>query len=78
MYVHYGQGNMDEKTERFEMRVPASFLKVVDEWRRKQPELPSRAEAIRRLCERGLGGQSTLPKKTEKHSQDEKTGKRAK
>jgi hypothetical protein len=54
MYVHYGQGYMDEKTERFEMRVPASFLKVVDEWRRKQPELPSRAEAIRRLVEIGL------------------------
>jgi hypothetical protein len=27
---------------------------MVDEWRRKQPELPSRAEAIRRLVELGL------------------------
>ena len=45
---------MNDKTERFEMRVPASFLKMVDEWRRKQPELPSRAEAIRRLVELGL------------------------
>jgi uncharacterized protein len=45
---------MEEKTERFEMRVPASFLKMVDDWRRKQPELPSRAEAIRRLVEIGL------------------------
>jgi hypothetical protein len=45
---------MDEKTERFEMRVPASFLKMVDDWRRKQPDLPSRAEAIRRLVELGL------------------------
>jgi hypothetical protein len=45
---------MDDKTERFEMRVPASFLKMVDDWRRKQPELPSRAEAIRRLVEIAL------------------------
>ena len=54
MYVQYGQGTMDDKTERFEMRVPASFLKMVDDWRRKQPELPSRAEAIRRLVEIAL------------------------
>jgi hypothetical protein len=54
MYVHYGQDPMDEKTERFEMRVPASFLKMVDEWRRKQDDLPPRAEAIRRLVEIGL------------------------
>jgi uncharacterized protein len=53
MYVHYGQ-DMDEKTERFEMRAPSSFLKTIDDWRRKQPELPSRAEAIRRLVEIGL------------------------
>lgn len=36
------------------MRVPTSFLKHVDDWRRKQPDLPSRAEAIRRLVEIGL------------------------
>jgi hypothetical protein len=46
--------SMEEKKERFEMRVPASFLKTIDDWRRKQPELPSRAEAIRRLVELGL------------------------
>jgi hypothetical protein len=45
---------VEEKAERFEMRVPASFLKVVDDWRRKQADLPSRAEAIRRLVELGL------------------------
>jgi hypothetical protein len=45
---------MDEKTERFEMRVASSFLKVIDDWRRKQEDLPSRAAAIRRLVELGL------------------------
>lgn len=33
----------------FQMRVTEDFLRLVDEWRRKQPDLPSRAEAIRRL-----------------------------
>jgi len=47
---------MDEKTERFEMRVPTSFLAAIDQWRRKQPDLPARAEAIRRLVELGLAG----------------------
>lgn len=26
----------------------------IDDWRRRQPDLPSRSEAIRRLVERGL------------------------
>lgn len=47
---------VEEKNERFEMRVPASFLKLVDDWRRKQEDLPSRAEAIRRLVEQALKG----------------------
>jgi fructoselysine-6-P-deglycase FrlB-like protein len=44
---------MNEKPSALEMRLGASFLKTVDEWRRKQKGLPSRAEAIRRLVERG-------------------------
>jgi hypothetical protein len=30
------------------------LLSGIDDWRRKQPDLPSRAEAIRRLVELGL------------------------
>lgn len=45
---------MTPKTERFEMRLDESTLDRVDEWRAKQPGLPSRAEAIRRLIEHGL------------------------
>jgi uncharacterized protein len=52
---------MQEKTERFEMRVPTSFLKAVDEWRRKQPDLPSRSEAIRRLVEKALQAPKRRP-----------------
>jgi len=33
----------------FQMRLSNEFLERVDEWRRKQPDLPSRAESIRRL-----------------------------
>lgn len=30
------------------------FWKEVDDWRRAQPDLPSRAESIRRLTKRGI------------------------
>ncbi|MBZ5604583.1 MAG: YfbU family protein [Acidobacteriia bacterium] len=41
-------------TERFEMRLSASVLEQVDAWRGRQSDIPSRAEAIRRLIEVGL------------------------
>jgi hypothetical protein len=33
------------------MRVSEQFLQTVDDWRRGQIDLPSRAEAIRRMVE---------------------------
>lgn len=42
---------MGEKTERFEMRMTPETLKRLDDWRRGQDDLPSRAEAIRRLID---------------------------
>jgi hypothetical protein len=42
------------QTERLQMRVSKGFLKSVDDWRRKQEDLPSRSEAIRRLVEQAL------------------------
>src|SRR5260370_4768904 len=45
---------MAPKTERFEMRLDQSVLGRVDAWRSRQSDLPSRAEAIRRLIEDGL------------------------
>ncbi len=39
---------------RFEMRLSDEFAAAMDEWRRGQVDLPSRAEAIRRLAVRGL------------------------
>jgi hypothetical protein len=38
----------------FQMRATEGFFRQIDDWRRQQPDLPSRAEAIRRLIELGL------------------------
>jgi hypothetical protein len=43
-----------ELTQRFEFRIPDDFFQNIDAWRRKQEDLPSRAESIRRLVELGL------------------------
>ncbi len=45
---------MAPKSERFEMRLDEETLSRVDEWRSRQGDLPSRAEAMRRLVEVGL------------------------
>jgi uncharacterized protein len=44
----------EEQTERFQMRVSKGFFAMVDEWRRKQADIPSRTEAIRRLVQLGI------------------------
>jgi metal-responsive CopG/Arc/MetJ family transcriptional regulator len=35
-------------------RIQPEMLKRLDEWRREQPDLPSRPEALRRLAEQAL------------------------
>lgn len=42
------------KSRRFEMRFDSDMIERIDGWRAKQPGLPPRAEAIRRLVEQGL------------------------
>lgn len=42
------------KTERFEMRLDEATFSRIDAWRSNQNDLPSRAEAMRRLVELGL------------------------
>jgi len=36
------------------VRLQDAPLDAIDEWRRKQPDLPNRAEAIRRLVDQAL------------------------
>lgn len=53
---------MVPKTERFELRLDPSVLDRVDEWRSEQDDMPSRAEAVRRLLEDALrSSRSTKP-----------------
>lgn len=52
---------MQAKTERFEMRFDQGTLDEVDAWRARQEDLPSRAEAVRRLVEEGLAVGSGNP-----------------
>ncbi len=42
------------KTLRFEMRMDSDTQKRLDAWRKEQPDLPSRAEAVRRLVDAGI------------------------
>ena len=49
---------MSPKSERFEMRLEPETIHEIDEWRRRQADLPSRAEAIRRLVDLGLKAKS--------------------
>jgi len=52
---HYPGKNRQPKSDapqnniQINLRVSSVFLHVVDEWRRKQPDLPNRTAAIRRL-----------------------------
>jgi hypothetical protein len=48
-----------ELNHTFQMRVDPAFIKTVDDWRRLQPDLPSRAEAIRRLVNLAIGDPGT-------------------
>jgi uncharacterized protein len=62
---------MGPMTERFEMRLAEDILARVDRWREEQDDVPSRAEAMRRLMEVGLV-RSGAETKTVKFSDGEK------
>lgn len=50
------------------VRMPPSMARLVDDWRREQVDLPTRAEAIRRLAAMALkaetAGEKTKARKT--------------
>lgn len=50
---------MAPKSERFEMRMDEDVLARVDKWRGQRDDVPSRAEAMRRLVELGLSKTSS-------------------
>lgn len=42
------------KTERLNLTAEPEFIRMLDEWRRRQPDLPSRSEALRRTSMKTL------------------------
>ena len=50
MYVVYGHPMSNEmKTKRLQLVMSESDLSLLDEWRRRQNDLPNRSEAVRRM-----------------------------
>ena len=45
---------LDDEIQRLNMVAPAAWVKNIDDWRRREPDLPNLSEAIRRLVEMGL------------------------
>ena len=45
------------ETKRLNMVVPSAWARKVDDWRRRQPQLPNFSEAVRRLVELALDGE---------------------
>ena len=43
----------DDQLKRLHMKVRAGWLRDLDAWRRRQPDLPTRSEAVRRLVSSG-------------------------
>jgi len=52
-----------EKMVQLMIRAAPDMIARIDEWRRLQPDLPNRAEAVRRLVEIGLTSKSSGKKK---------------
>jgi hypothetical protein len=44
---------------RVQIVISTAQVRAIDEWRRRQPDLPSRSAAIRRLIEMGLTVESS-------------------
>jgi hypothetical protein len=45
---------LDKEVKRIALIAPLPWLKRIDDWRRKQPDMPNVSQAIRRLVELGL------------------------
>ncbi|MET0165117.1 MAG: hypothetical protein ABW318_08950 [Vicinamibacterales bacterium] len=45
---------LDDDIQKLHMVAPTKWVKRVDDWRRKQPDLPNLSAAIRRLVDMGL------------------------
>ena len=51
----------DPLDQRIQLVISQGQVREIDEWRRQQPDLPNRSEAIRRLIETALKGLKSAP-----------------
>ena len=47
--------------QRMQLVTSKAFVRAIDDWRRRQEDLPSRSEAVRRLVVKGLSTDSGRP-----------------
>lgn len=52
--IKFDPALVGEEPIRLHMIITESWVRKVDEWRRKQPDLPNRSEAIRQLVLAGM------------------------
>ena len=52
---------MEKLDQRIQLVASKQFNELVDSWRRRQHDLPSRSEAIRRLVQKGLDFEEAFP-----------------
>ncbi len=57
--------NFMAPNKRIEIRPGSELIAAIDDWRRRQPDLPPRAEAIVRLAALGLAAEAKTEKKGE-------------
>jgi hypothetical protein len=61
MVAHRMEQFMDTVCSKvFQLRGAPEFYRKIDEFRRAEPDIPPRAEAIRRLVEAGLAARGSL------------------
>jgi hypothetical protein len=46
--------DVEIRTMQLNLRISPDFIRAIDNWRRKQEDLPGRSEAVRRLVEIAL------------------------
>jgi|TARA_Y100000310_G_scaffold39198_1_gene36806 metal-responsive CopG/Arc/MetJ family transcriptional regulator len=47
---------MELMSERMQLVISPELIEDLDNWRRKQPDIPNRSEALRRLIRKGIDG----------------------
>lgn len=57
--IGYNACMKDNADKTFQMRVTEAWLVQIDDWRRMQKDIPSRAEAIRRLVEIAISSEKS-------------------